>query len=1631
MLSSHYILIIMGFLAQEKASIKAYRSRIASKQHVHPPHFITHSILHSPAPVRSVMHIKSTAPKSGFTNAKGKIVHTITISSAPAESDTVKQTITHSSQHTSAPIGFNGSFNVNQIGTVKAGQGVPTVQHVPNNAAPATAGTGNIKYISPSGHVSYYYTSTRPTLVQLTGKSVVSGGESVPNNAVIVKNPAEANLSYTNPINGQTTYYATNNKQVLSQATKVVGAENQHLEQINKAQHQVEVNKFIKDNPIKFYGKGYYKLNGKAVYLNKPAYLNLLYENAISQGKTFNYNYLGKDITPTQASLLAQGDMFKIHGAGTYTINGVKLLNPTASEVNKAYELGKTISYSRIPITKIPTMPLKLTPIEGIAAVVKAATEGTKAYKINKALKVAYNNIETSPTYSYAGNLKGLTPKQFMAATTLTPQGSGKYKITTKGFGQSYTQNINLNPLVSSQSTLLNNIQKGLPTQQTGGVSSLQFAGQYNGNNIVIPSLHRSKQPSKQNTNNKQHSSQNQPFFLLNPKFYENIPQALYKTAGGLVHKIENWNSPVLNGGAPTVGGTFPNNYGITQQDINKLALKYPTLATGLENQFQKLKIAYGTALSHTMTNADYKYLGSPAYGGLSGKPTILGNPNFAAFMGTHELPEEMALLGGPAYIAAASPLAVAGYTTLGAGLGGTLNPALTYAFSGGKATPKQLANASAKGIIYGGITGATLPGITAASSSILPEATSIAGRVASGGMSNLGFINTYNLLERGKLASPEQDILAGALGAGLGAASPYLVEHIPLKLQDADLEKPFNYKGITFKNNPLVGLVKTPEGLKLQVGTPNFGEYLSTPHYDLEGNPLSPYPTNPSFISKELLNRKSTNLLLTPVGRKIFLNSLESAKNDLGVEYQYIKSADTVAHGLRTASLPTVNEFTLHLEKLNPEQNTALTDLVKNAVAKNEIQKVYGSTTINLQAPNFRLGKDLDVMFTNKEDGELFAKNLVEKLNGLPSDIKVAVDPKNPIAVIRVGGGHVIDGHTSEELPLETSSIDSFKNTPTPFGLKNTEAVNVENIPTQALSQSLKEKLGSSGSLRYITPQDIKDIPEQWRPYLEKLLAGKKSATTFTPSSWRIKDVIDSYNLAKIMNERNLNPLSRFMIDRNLNIFKEASEVKYGLSPADFDSQKVDLTSLIKGEVTPTEALDSAVSKLSYLSSPPPYTEKLPISYASSMPITPQQTLNDNYALQPPTLKNNFLYPTTSRYQSPITSVPSVSVPTTSVSPASSSSAYKPFSFSQASQSIQHSSSPESSSVSSSQLSPASESVSSSTSPQSISQQSSSPYQSISSSTSPAQSSSSYSSSPQSISSSLSSSSSNSSSLNSSGSSSTSSSNPPISSPPKKKLLPLITYLLLQKEAAIRNGTHTNVNAATPIYGSSVSSFLFPQLNRVAQQTYSPLLAGISLRPLPQTLDVAGVGKMSGREKMLENEINKQHINTYLHRSPKNILRLQALQKQQQQNRLADTERNYQDALYLNTILNALKGSGLTETEIRDMLNKQYTSINRPVYNTQQALIPLHTKSGERILKRKRAREYERLRVRMDRINKQRDRLNRRRGMDRFTQHNIPAKPKVIIRNIQQQYAPRQYKTPFIFNNPQILNRGGYRVRM
>ncbi len=142
-------------------------------------------------------------------------------------------------------------------------------------------------------------------------------------------------------------------------------------------------------------------------------------------------------------------------------------------------------------------------------------------------------------------------------------------------------------PGAYDMTTAADNMPTGLSTPGTAGQSMTQFAGQNNVGNIGQMYPLTTTQGTNQYTNTNQASSNNQPFFLLNPAFYEAVPGYLASTAGNLANFLIT-PPGYTPGGAPSAGGQSPYNP-IMQASINKLALTDQALAQSMQNQYNVL----------------------------------------------------------------------------------------------------------------------------------------------------------------------------------------------------------------------------------------------------------------------------------------------------------------------------------------------------------------------------------------------------------------------------------------------------------------------------------------------------------------------------------------------------------------------------------------------------------------------------------------------------------------------------------------------------------------------------------------------------------------------------------------------------------------------------------------------------------------------------------------------------------------------------------------------------------------------------------------------------------------------------------------------------------------------------------
>ena len=361
-------------------------------------------------------------------------------------------------------------------------------------------------------------------------------------------------------------------------------------------------------------------------------------------------------------------------------------------------------------------------------------------------------------------------------------------------------------------------------------------------------------------------------------------------------------------------------------------------------------------------------------------------------------------------------------------------------------------------------------------------------------------------------------------------------------------------------KEFPLGGIYTTPEGITLFAGTPSLSNLLENPQFTASGEPVSLFPATKSFAAKTTEAGESSNLITTALGNAILKKSLQEFQEGAPVEATYALDGLNVAQKLSDGELPKPDQFLIELKGATPTENAALTDVIKKASQDGVVQKVYGSSSFHLQVPEqFRLGADIDVATATAEQATKLAQDIKDTLNKAVGTDKYAVDPAKPTLVVDATGKHIADIHAAGEATYGVTG------TGTPLGLKQTEPVQIENVPVQAGAQTLKEKLASALSQRVINPAEALNAPKEWQAYLNDYLNGNVK-TTFAPSDWRIKDVVDSYTTAKILNSYNLNPISRLGVEQALERFKAAASQKFGLTDADFAAGKADITSLVSG---------------------------------------------------------------------------------------------------------------------------------------------------------------------------------------------------------------------------------------------------------------------------------------------------------------------------------------------------------------------------------------------------------------------------------------------------------------------------------
>jgi hypothetical protein len=496
---------------------------------------------------------------------------------------------------------------------------------------------------------------------------------------------------------------------------------------------------------------------------------------------------------------------------------------------------------------------------------------------------------------------------------------------------------------------------------------------------------------------------------------------------------------------------------------------------------------------------------------------------------------------------------------------------------------------------------------------------------------------NIQSYLQTGQPASLQSNVNA-ALQGGLFSVAPDVLP----KLVSESYNEPFKYQGVTTPSgNPLIGRYVTVDEFgnpvsKLALGTPSYADLLTHPQFDANGNPISPFPTTTEFNAKETATGASSNLILTPTGRAIFEKSITLAQDGMPVEADYALSGLKVAQGLSNQKLPNPGEFKLDLKSLDDAQNAQFTDDIKTAAQEGKIEKVYGSLSLHLQAPEeFRvapnLPPDVDVAFKTQEDALNFAKLEADAQNKIVGNDKYTVAEHGTGATIDYqdengATHHIGDFHVASTQPNQYGL--NLAGQESPLGIKQTEPVNIENVPTEAGSQTLKNKLGSALSVRAVNPEEILNTPEEWQKYLNDYLDGD-TKTTLAPGDWRIKDVVDSYVAGQILNDYNLNPISKATIDANLEAFKTAAITKFGLTDADFATGQADLTPILTGE-NPSQQLNKAVAVSFQAAQPvPQQTQATYTQVPSSNPTYNQQKTIQPYSPYDPlsSLQQQYLY--------------------------------------------------------------------------------------------------------------------------------------------------------------------------------------------------------------------------------------------------------------------------------------------------------------------------------------------------------------------------------------------------------------------
>ena len=584
----------------------------------------------------------------------------------------------------------------------------------------------------------------------------------------------------------------------------------------------------------------------------------------------------------------------------------------------------------------------------------------------------------------------------------------------------------------------------------------------------------------------------------------------------------------------------------------------------------------------------------------------------------------------------------------IGAAIGAPLYAGIGALF--GEAQPQQIASNILKGAqsgatfsgVFGGIE--QLPGtqnIAEYLQSIENPYAKATARGLYGAGQFTGASNIASVLQGNGPAPLSTDISSAVLG---GTLSGLPIGELVPRFTSESFGEGFKYKGITFRDLPIVGTYTSIDTngnpvTKFTFGTPSYADLLTNPR-----GSQSPFPTSlpePVFDEKtgkavidkntgkqkvnfapaETPTGESANLLLTPLGRQIFIKSLSLAADEMPVEAEYGLSGIKIAQALKAVKLVSPDSFNLDLKRFNTNEDTALTNIVKKYANDDLIERIYGSSSLHVQAPeDTRAGADLDPNMVSQEALDAFNKEVVDELNKISpgkfvvkgNTVTYAYSGTTEDGTPFKAGQHLIDGHIASQEPA-TSGYSTATGPKTQLGLKLANPVDIEGVPTESASTTLLKKLASSLGVRVASPADVITAPEGWQEYLSKYFSGKTISgdagekTTLAPSNWRIKDVIDSYTTAKLLNDYNLNPVSRITVDASLENFKSAAEIKFGLTDADFNTGKADITSLVKGD--PTASLNNEAGTLFQASAPVLPSQGIAVAKASV--LTPASTTN------------------------------------------------------------------------------------------------------------------------------------------------------------------------------------------------------------------------------------------------------------------------------------------------------------------------------------------------------------------------------------------------------------------------------------